>query len=274
MLQELKNVFSIDLHISDSLSVKEHEKLDDLFSRLSIYTRLYSLEFRKKEEMNWLVDKFARNSIKSLTLDENLCRDLLETAKVACPDLRRLLLRRYYWNVPGNPLPAEGLEAVGKEVAKAFPELEWLVVDCSRVSITETYGTTDFKELLGPFAHAISGMAELQRLSVTLPPCLLDEISISPRAAGEHIHRDLATGIEHVSQIAPKLKHICFTVDECRPQLYRSMSNRSTSIVRRDYRRKRTPILYRGVRNTESKEMVLERIPVPSRHNFPEGLMY
>lgn len=78
--------------------------------------------------MNRLVNKFARNSIKSLTLNDDRGNNLLEIAKTECPDLRRLILRKNYPKIH-QPPPSEILEAVGKDISKAFPELEWFVID-------------------------------------------------------------------------------------------------------------------------------------------------
>lgn len=128
VLQQVENVASIDLQPSDSLSEKDHEKLDELLSQLPVYSRLYSLGFDTQKIMNRLVNKFARNSIKSLTLNDDRGNNLLEIAKTECPDLRRLILRKNYPKIH-QPPPSEILEAVGKDISKAFPELEWFVID-------------------------------------------------------------------------------------------------------------------------------------------------
>ncbi|CEI65528.1 unnamed protein product [Fusarium venenatum] len=192
MLRELKNVFSINLQISDSLSENENEKLDDLFSRLPIYTRLYSLEFSTKKNMNRLISKFARNSMKSLKLNDYHNDELLEIAQVACPDLRRLILSRRHVNPPKHPPVAKEREAVGKQVAKAFPELEWFVID--HYGVVTPDKCVDIKEHLRPLAYAINGMTKLRGLSIRLSSHLMG--TILPEISVKHLPREFAVVID------------------------------------------------------------------------------
>ncbi|CAG1970686.1 unnamed protein product [Fusarium graminearum] len=220
--------------------------------------------------MNRLVNKFARNSIKSLTLNDDRGNNLLEIAKTECPDLRRLILRKNYPKIH-QPPPSEILEAVGKDISKAFPELEWFVIDYKWEPRSEEDAAVELKGLLGlvgPFAHAVSGMPKLERLSVGLPEVVFQMASQALAPGEDHeeedyFHRDFESGIAHIAQIAPKLKEICFTTF--------NMWAYDTCV---DGTRYEYSLIYRGVRNTESAKMSLERPPAPGRHGFPRGLIF
>ncbi|UZP34311.1 hypothetical protein NXS19_002127 [Fusarium pseudograminearum] len=147
VLQQVTNVASVDLQISCSLSEKDYEKLDDLLSRLPVYIRLHSLILDTKQGINRLINKFARKSIKCLALNDDRGNNLLEIAKTECLDPRRLILRKNY-NSVYVPLPWESLEAVGKDVSKAFPKLEWLVIDYDWLPWMNQNDTVDLKGFL------------------------------------------------------------------------------------------------------------------------------
>ncbi|KAM0298702.1 hypothetical protein ACHAPM_008124 [Fusarium culmorum] len=277
VLQQVENVASIDLQTSDSLSEKDHEKLDELLSHLPVYSQLYSLGFDTHKNMNRLVNKFARNSIKSLTLNDDRGNNLLEIAKTECPDLRRLILRKNYPQIY-HPLPPESLEAVGKDISKAFPKLEWLVIDYKWIPWSNEDAAAELKGLLGPLAHAVSGMPKLERLGVGLPE-LLFQMASQALASGEdhgeedYFQRDFENGIAHIAQIAPKRKEICFTTfntwayDTC-------VDGTRYEYIVNHLKLAPYSLIYRGVRNTESAKMSLERPPAPGRHGFPRGLIY
>ncbi|EKJ68443.1 hypothetical protein FPSE_11451 [Fusarium pseudograminearum CS3096] len=284
ILQQVENVASIDLKTYDYLSKTDHEKLDELFSRLPVYTRLYSLTLGTKKDMNRLINKSARNSIKYLTLTDDSGNSLLKIAKLKCPDLRRLVLRKDFRGIY-NPA-RESLEAVGKDVSKAFPELEWLVIDYDWVTIRDKYTDGDLKGLLGPLAHAVNGMPELERLCVRLSSGLRCKMNIAFLTSCltsflapdeileevDYVERELESGMAHIAEIAPNLKQICFTAFDS--SAIRRDNDHWRGPVFRDYRMPTPPFMYRGVRNTESAKMSLERLPVPGRHEFPRGLIY
>ncbi|WXC42181.1 hypothetical protein QX201_001966 [Fusarium graminearum] len=188
--------------------------------------------------MNRLVNKFARNSIKSLTLNDDRGNNLLEIAKTECPDLRRLILRKNYPKIH-QPPPSEILEAVGKDISKAFPELEWFVIDYKWEPRSEE-----------------DAAVELKMASQALAPG-------EDHEEEDYFHRDFESGIAHIAQIAPKLKEICFTTF--------NMWAYDTCV---DGTRYEYSLIYRGVRNTESAKMSLERPPAPGRHGFPRGLIF
>ncbi|CAG1969368.1 unnamed protein product [Fusarium graminearum] len=188
--------------------------------------------------MNRLVNKFARNRIKSLTLNDDRGNNLLEIAKTECPDLRRLILRKNYPKIH-QPPPSEILEAVGKDISKAFPELEWFVIDYKWEPRSEE-----------------DAAVELKMASQALAPG-------EDHEEEDYFHRDFESGIAHIAQIAPKLKEICFTTF--------NMWAYDTCV---DGTRYEYSLIYRGVRNTESAKMSLERPPAPGRHGFPRGLIF
>ncbi|QPC76206.1 hypothetical protein HYE68_006958 [Fusarium pseudograminearum] len=280
VLQQVENVASIDLQPSDSLSEKDHEELDELLSQLPVYSRLYSLEFDTQKIMNRLVNKFARNSIKSLTLNDGRGNNLLEIAKTECPDLRRLILRKKSHSLY-DPLPSESLEAVGKDVSKSFPELEWFVIDYKWEPRSEDDAAVELERLsglLGPFAQAVSGMPKLERLCVGLPE-LFFRMSNGALASGEdpgeedYFQRDFESGIAHIAQIAPKLKEICFTTFNM-GVIYSPVDGPGPHYVVKSGRLIPYSLICHGVRNTESAKMSLERPLIPGRHGFPQGLIY
>ncbi|EYB24389.1 hypothetical protein FG05_01707 [Fusarium graminearum] len=188
--------------------------------------------------MNRLVNKFARNSIKSLTLKDDRGNNLLEIAKTECPDLRRLILRKNYPKIH-QPPPSEILEAVGKDISKAFPELEWFVIDYKWEPRSEEDAAVGLKMASQALAPGEDHEEE------------------------DYFHRDFESGIAHIAQIAPKLKEICFTTF--------NMWAYDTCV---DGTRYEYSLIYRGVRNTESAKMSLERPPAPGRHGFPRGLIF
>ncbi|CEF73884.1 hypothetical protein FGSG_01707 [Fusarium graminearum PH-1] len=188
--------------------------------------------------MNRLVNKFARNRIKSLTLNDDRGNNLLEIAKTECPDLRRLILRKNYPKIH-QPPPSEILEAVGKDISKAFPELEWFVIDYKWEPRSEE-----------------DAAVELKMASQALAPG-------EDHEEEDYFHRDFESGIAHIAQIAPKLKEICFTTF--------NMWAYDTCV---DGTRYEYSLIYRGVRNTESAKMSLERPLAPGRHGFPRGLIF
>ncbi|PTD12063.1 hypothetical protein FCULG_00004454 [Fusarium culmorum] len=210
--------------------------------------QLYSLGFDTHKNMNRLVNKFARNSIKSLTLNDDRGNNLLEIAKTECPDLRRLILRKNYPQIY-HPLPPESLEAVGKDISKAFPKLEWLVIDYKWI----------------PWSNE-DAAAELKMASQALA-------SGEDHGEEDYFQRDFENGIAHIAQIAPKRKEICFTTfntwayDTC-------VDGTRYEYIVNHLKLAPYSLIYRGVRNTESAKMSLERPPAPGRHGFPRGLIY
>ncbi|KAM0409782.1 hypothetical protein ACHAPZ_000366 [Fusarium culmorum] len=246
VLQQVENVASIDLQTSDSLSEKDHEKLDELLSQLPVYSQLYSLGFDTHKNMNRLVNKFARNSIKSLTLNDDRGNNLLEIAKTECPDLRRLILRKNYPQIY-HPLPPESLEAVGKDISKEFPKLEWFVIDYKWIPWSNEDAAAELKSSSG--------------------------LSGEDHEEEDYFQRDFENGIAHIAQIAPKLKEICFTTfntwayDTC-------VDGTRYEYIVNHLKLAPYSLIYRDVQNTESAKMSLERPPAPGRHGFPRGLIY
>ncbi|KAM0405209.1 hypothetical protein ACHAQC_000286 [Fusarium culmorum] len=217
--------------------------------------------------MNRLVNKFARNSIKSLTLNDDRGNNLLEIAKTECLDLRRLILRKNYPQIY-HPLPPESLEAVGKDISKAFPKLEWFVIDYKWIPWSNEDAAAELKR------HA-----EIRKTRCRATRTALSDGQSSSGLSGEdheeedYFQRDFENGIAHIAQIAPKLKEICFTTfntwayDTC-------VDGTRYEYIVNHLKLAPYSLIYRGVRNTESAKMSLERPPAPGRHGFPRGLIY